>query len=113
MQQERILTNSTYFQLYNNDKSYIITTMACNKNHSAIQGIMAKLPIDQGGKGRHKCAACAYEQGYNLGRQMSEQFDIGQIIDGLDESQAQNQRHKSPHAAFALGYYNGVKDAYQ
>ena len=34
--------------------------MACNKNHSAIQDIMATLPEDQGGRGRHKCAACAY-----------------------------------------------------
>ena len=41
--------------------------MACNKDHSAIQGIMAQLPYDQGGRGRHKCAACAYEIGYKLG----------------------------------------------
>lgn len=86
--------------------------MACNKDHSTIQNIMATLPEDQGGIGRHKCAACAYEQGYNLGRERSEHFDIAQILDDLEESQAQNQRHKSPHAAFALGYYNGVKDAY-
>lgn len=86
--------------------------MACNKNHSAIQGIMAQLPYDQGGRGRHKCAACAYEIGYKLGLQMSEDFNIGNILDSLEESQAQNQRHKSPHAAFALGYYNGVSDAY-
>ena len=86
--------------------------MACNKDHSAIQGIMAQLPYDQGGRGRHKCAACAYEIGYKLGLQMSEDFNIGNILDSLEESQAQNQRHKSPHAAFALGYYNGVSDAY-
>ncbi len=87
--------------------------MACQKDHSAIQNIMLTLPEDQGGRGRHKCAACAYEEGYKLGYQMSEHFDIGQIIDGLEESQAQNQRHKSPHAAFALGYLNGIKDAYK
>lgn len=87
--------------------------MACKKNHSTIQDIMATLPEDQGGRGRHKCAACAYEQGYNLGHQMSEHFDIAQILDSLEDSQAKEQRHKSPHAAFALGYYNGVKDAYR
>lgn len=86
--------------------------MACKKDHSKIQTIMTNLPIDQGGKGRHKCAACAYEKGYELGFNMSEDFNIGSILNNLEESQAQNQRHKSPHAAFAQGYLDGVKDAY-
>ncbi len=85
--------------------------MACNRNHTNVQNIMANLPFDQGGRGRHKCAACAYEQGYQLG--FPENFNIGDIIDNLDYSQAQNQRHKSPHAAFALGFLNGVIDAYK
>ncbi len=33
--------------------------MACKKNHSLVQQIMSNLPYDQGGIGRHKCAACA------------------------------------------------------
>lgn len=86
--------------------------MACTKDHSAIQGIMANLPLDQGGRGRHKCAACAYEIGRELGHNLSEHFDIGAIIDSLPDSQAQEQRHKSPHAAFAQGYLDGVRDAY-
>lgn len=86
--------------------------MACKKNHTDVQYIMSKLPPDQGGIGRHKCAACAYEEGKRLGRQLANSFDIGQIIDSLEESQAQEQRHKSPHAAFARGYYNGVCEAY-
>jgi hypothetical protein len=86
--------------------------MACNKDHSNIQNIMANLPVDQGGRGRHKCAACAYEYGRELGRKMAEHFDIGQILDSLENSQAQNQRHKSPHAAFAQGYLDGVNEAY-
>ena len=86
--------------------------MACNKNHSAIQDIMATLPVDQGGRGRHKCAACAYEKGKELGLNLVEHIDIGLIIDSLEESQAQNQRHKSPHAAFAKGYLDGVNEAY-
>lgn len=86
--------------------------MACKKNHSLVQEIMSKIPIDQGGRGRHKCAACAYEEGFRLGQLLEETFDIGQIIDGLEDSQAKEQRHKSPHAAFARGYYNGVCAAY-
>ena len=38
--------------------------MICKKNHSDIQTIMENLPIDQGRKGRHKCAACAYAVSY-------------------------------------------------
>lgn len=85
--------------------------MACKKDHFSVQDIMKKLPIDQGGIGRHKCAACAYEEGFRLGQQL-EKFDIEQILDGLEESQAKEQRHKSAHAAFARGYYNGVCDFY-
>lgn len=87
--------------------------MACQKVHSNIQSIMAYLPYDQGGRGRHKCAACAYEKGYELGLQMAENFSIADVLDHLEESQAQNQRHKSPHAAFALGSLNGVEDFYK
>lgn len=87
--------------------------MACKKDHSAIQDIMAKLPVDQGRIGRHKCAACAYEIGKLLGLKMKEDVNIHEIIDGLEESQAQNQRHKSPHAVFALGYLNGIDEYYK
>lgn len=87
--------------------------MACKKDHSNIQDIMAKLPVDQGGRGRHKCAACAYEKGYALGLQMAEDFCIADVLDQLEDSQAQQQRHKSPHAAFAQGYFDGVNEAYK
>lgn len=87
--------------------------MACNKDHSNIQNIMANLPVDQGGRGRHKCAACAYEKGYALGLQMAEDFSIADVLNQLEDSQAQQQRHKSPHAAFAQGYYDGVNEAYK
>lgn len=86
--------------------------MACNKNHSKIQEIMNQLPFDQGGIGRHKCAACAYEQGYEDGRNHKENIDLNLILNNLKESQAQGQRHKSPHAAYAKGYYDGIKDSY-
>lgn len=87
--------------------------MACNKDHSDIQSIMSQLPYDQGGRGRHKCAACAYEKGYELGSQLVEKVNIADVLDKLEESQAQQQRHKSPHAAFALGYLKGVEDYYK
>jgi len=86
--------------------------MACKKDHSNIQHIMAGMPIDQGGNGRHKCAACAYEKGLADGSQLKENIDLGTILDNLEESQAKEQRHKSPHAAYAQGYLDGVKKYY-
>lgn len=82
--------------------------MACKKNHSNLETIMLSLPTDQGGVGRHKCAACAYEAGYHAGYNLDGTLSINHVLMNLEESQASAQRHKSPHAAFALGYYNGV-----
>lgn len=82
--------------------------MACKINHSNLETIMLSLPTDQGGVGRHKCAACAYEAGYRAGYNLDGTFSIDNVLRNLEESQASAQRHKSPHAAFALGYYNGV-----
>ena len=86
--------------------------MACSKNHSGVQTIMNSLPTDQGGKGRHKCAACAYGLGYNAGINLDEKINLENLLNSLDESQAQAQRHKSPHAAYAKGYLDGVIDSY-
>ena len=33
-------------------------------------------------------------------------------LDNLEESQRGDRRHRSPHAAYSLGYYNGVVDSY-
>lgn len=82
--------------------------MACKKNHSNLETIMLSLPTDQGGVGRHKCAACAYEAGYEAGYHLDGTLSIDNALVNLEESQAGAQRHKSPHAAYALGYYHGV-----
>lgn len=74
---------------------------------------MLSLPIDQGGIGRHKCAACAYEQGYQDGLNHKEIIDLESILSNLEESQAKGQRHKSPHAGYAKGYYDGIADSYK
>lgn len=87
--------------------------MSCKKDHSQIQSIMATLPADQGGWGRHKCAACAYEKGYQDGLMHNEVINLSKILQDLDESQAGAQRHKSPQAAYILGYYYGIRDSYQ
>lgn len=87
--------------------------MACSKDHSAIQQIMNTLPTDQGGKGRHKCAACAYELGFEAGYNLDEKINLGALLESLEESQAKAQRHKSPHAAYSQGYLDGVNQYYR
>lgn len=82
--------------------------MACKINHSKLAAIMSLLPTDQGGVGRHKCAACAYEAGFQAGYDLNGNLNIDDVLDNLEESQAGAQRHKSPHAAYALGYFHGV-----
>ena len=86
--------------------------MACSKDHSTVQEIMKTLPTDQGGKGRHKCAACAYELGFTAGYNLDEKINLVGLLESLEESQAQAQRHKSPHAAYAKGYLDGVNKYY-
>lgn len=86
--------------------------MSCKKDHSSVQELMKELPIDQGGWGRHKCAACAYEQGYKDGQSHKERIDFQELLKNLDESQAQGQRHKSPQAAYVKGYYDGIIKSY-
>lgn len=86
--------------------------MACEKDHFVIQIIMASLPMEQGDKGRHKCAACAYDLGFNAGYKLDEQIDLSNLLNSLEESLAQEQRHKSPHAAYAKGYLDGVNQYY-
>lgn len=82
----------------------------CNKEHRDWP-IFESLPDDQGGVGRHRCAGCAYERGYELGLERAESVDLN--LDELPESQAGSVRHKSPHAAFALGYQHGVHASYR
>ena len=70
------------------------------------------LPEDQSHfNGRHKCAGCAYERGYDLG--MNRESSITFNYSTLPDSQAGTVRHKSVQAAFAEGYRNGVLDSYR
>ena len=59
------------------------------------------LPDSQGGDGRHKCAGCAYEQGYDDGFEgRGRQPNLEQWSD----SQAGTGRHRDVWAAYDLGY---------
>jgi hypothetical protein len=69
------------------------------------------LPDDQSKfNGRHKCAGCAYEQGYSIG--LSKLASVNISFDSLPNSQAGTVRHKSVQTAFAKGYLAGILASY-
>jgi hypothetical protein len=81
----------------------------CKKDHR-YDPIFKSLPDDQGGAGRHACAGCAYERGLKAGQNREENIKLD--LGSLPTSQAGEVRHKSPHAAWALGYQHGVAKSY-
>lgn len=87
--------------------------MACNKPHTKTDIIVEDLPIGQEGAGRHRCASCAYDIGFENGLVRAENINLENILDNLEDSQKGARRHRSSHAAYSLGYYNGVIESYK
>jgi len=85
--------------------------MACRKEHKNVDLVVKDLPINQGGIGRHKCAACAYEKGFESGKKHIDSFDIKDFIKNLPESQKGLRRHRDPIEAYELGFYHGQVEA--
>ncbi|ATZ12057.1 hypothetical protein [Erwinia amylovora] len=84
--------------------------MICQQQHRYSPDFSA-LPDDQSKfNGRHKCAGCAYEKGYERGRTKAQFLNID--YSELPDSQAGTVRHKSVQAAFAKGYFEGVLASY-
>lgn len=61
-------------------------TITCQKEHRH-NTYFNRLPKDQGSFGRHVCAGCAYERGYNLGLQKITSINVELEFDGLLDSQ--------------------------
>lgn len=54
----------------------------CSHGHSAPIALLKELPITQAGVARHKCAVCAYENGYLDGFKAA----LSALKEGLPES---------------------------
>ena len=80
----------------------------CTKNHHHWS-LLDSLPHDKNGAGKNKCAGCAYEKGFQAGKNIEESINID--LDELHESQSRTMQYKSPHAAFALGYVDGIRNS--
>ena len=84
--------------------------MRCNKEHR-YDSKFSDLPFGQEGDGRHKCAGCAYDKGYEQGLSRADKTNVD--LSTLPDCQAGEVRHKSAHAAWAKGYLEGVLKSYE
>ncbi len=83
--------------------------MSCQDDHRYLP-LLESLPLDQGKDGRHKCAGHAYDAGFKAGENRLESLQLN--LNSFPDSQAGTGRHRSPHAAYALGYLHGVMKSY-
>jgi hypothetical protein len=79
--------------------------MICKKEHRYLPDL-EDLPDSQAGAGRHKCAGCAYEQGYD---HAFEGYGRHLDTDSLNDSQAGTGRHKDVQSAYELGHSHGLR----
>ena len=86
--------------------------LICDKTHR-YDPFFSELPDDQGDYGRHRCAGCAYNAGYQAGLERQPNLNIAQEVELLPYSQAGEVRHKSALAAFAKGYEDGLTQSYK
>lgn len=84
----------------------------CQEQHRYDQ-FFSTLPLDQGEFGRHKCAGCAYQCGYEAGLQRKTILNIAEEVEKVPYSQAGEVRHRSPIAAFSKGYNDGLQESYR
>lgn len=82
----------------------------CPIDHSNLDQYMNSLNEDQSNPGRHKCAPCSYQNGYEDGKNNKPKRDFKEMCDTLPINQRGAGRHKSVQEAYDLGYTNGVEE---
>lgn len=91
----------------------------CKHGNTASDHLLDALHENQGGAQRHKCTECAYERGYQAGRQQATSPTGNEecsethrrvsveMIEALPESQAGPGRHKCCVCAYHAGFEAG------
>jgi len=100
--------NKDAFVLIKEEIDKVYPPIDCLKEHSETDEIIKELPINQGGRGRHKCASCAYELGHHDGEEGVDKQDLDVINLKLPRSQRGKRRHISTEHAYNLGYENAI-----
>jgi len=80
--------------------------MLCKSDHRYWR-VLIPITLNQSGRGRHMCAGCACQQGYEdaqAGRRQRLNYDA------LLESQAGTARHKDCEEAYRIGYQLGLRN---
>jgi hypothetical protein len=99
-------------------------TLSCDHGNSAPIEVLDKLHASQAQTGRHKCVICAYQQGYQLGREKIAEPPIGKlekcqkgkeapsnILFDLPESEAEEGHPKCAVCAFNFGFEMGIMES--
>jgi len=99
-------------------------TLFCDHGYSAPKEVLDKLHEFQTQTGQHKCVICAYQQGYQLGREKIAEPPIGKlekcqkekeapsnVLFDLPESQAGEGHHKCAVCAFNFGFERGIVES--
>lgn len=76
----------------------------CKDQHRYLPSLV-NLPDSQAGDGRHKCAGCAYTQGYD---DAIDGIQPNLREDEIKDSQAGTGRRKDVNAAYQRGYTDGM-----
>lgn len=97
----------------------------CNHGNTAPDAVLDAIHISQAGQRegveiwRHKCCECAFERGYQIGREQTttpagtafcketKQSGPIDLFDGLPKSQGRTGRHKCAICAFHEGFKRG------
>ena len=90
----------------------------CKHGNTAPDAVLDVLHDSQAGRQRHKCAVCAYERGYQIGRSGrplpggNEECQMhllapDAMMNELPESQGTKGRHKCCVCAYHEGYARG------
>lgn len=77
----------------------------CNINHRR-DSRFDLLPIENDGAEHHYCEGCAYELGYKAGLIQDDVLNVD--FSEIPELSTETKNNHNPHAAFALGYADGV-----
>jgi hypothetical protein len=99
-------------------------TLICDHGYEAPIDVLAKLHTFQGQAGQRKCVICAYQQGYQLGREKIVEPFISKLekcqngkeasskyLFDLPESQVEAGRQTCAVCAFNVGFERGVMES--
>lgn len=101
------ITLNDTIELFISKSQIAESTITCSKNHDNITDIIIELSQSQSGAGRHKCAGCAYEEGFRLGLEGKTKEPFNKVAELILFNQSGVFRHKNVREAYDIGFKKG------